>query len=77
VRLFARAKDLAGTDCLELELSAPLTVGDVRRALLRQLPALEPLAHSLLAAVDAEYANDDHPVPSRGEVAFFPPVSGG
>lgn len=77
VRLFARARDVAGHDCVSVQLTEPATVGAVRRALLSRYPALQPFAQSLLAAVDAEYAADDQPVPPQSEVAFFPPVSGG
>ncbi|OYW21403.1 MAG: hypothetical protein B7Z55_05830 [Planctomycetales bacterium 12-60-4] len=78
VRLFARAKDLAGTDRCELRLSQPATtLGDLRALLLQCFPDLIPLGPRLLAAVDTDYAADSLPLKSGVEVAFFPPVSGG
>jgi len=77
VRLFARARDLAGTDELCLTAEQPVTVGTLRTILLQRCPALGPLAKSLLAAVDADYAADDRVLTETNEVAFFPPVSGG
>jgi molybdopterin converting factor subunit 1 len=75
--LFARASDLAGTGSVVLKLPPSTTVGDVRAALLTRFADLELLSHSLLAAVNAEYAVDDQVLTNGCEVAFFPPVSGG
>ena len=77
VKLFARAKDLAGAGQVTLELPEPATVADVRAALTRVYPALGPLASSLLIAVGTDYANDQQPVTAHSELACFPPVSGG
>jgi len=77
VRLFARARDLAGTDSLRLDLSAGATVAEVRRELAIVCPALAGLlAHSAFAVND-EFAEDDVVVPPGAEVALLPPVSGG
>lgn len=77
VRLFARARDLAGSPTVLVELPQPATVADLRAALLRAKPQLQPLAASLLVAVGAEYAADTAPISPGEEVAVFPPVSGG
>lgn len=77
VKLFARAKDLAGAGQVMLELPAPATVADVRVALTRVYPLLAPLASSLLIAVGTDYAGDQQVVTSDSDVACFPPVSGG
>jgi molybdopterin synthase sulfur carrier subunit len=77
VRLFGRARELAGTDHVELVLSGPVNVGKVRAALLDRHPPLQPLAQRLFAAVNADYAADDRVLTDGCEVAFFPPVSGG
>ncbi|MDZ4689111.1 MAG: MoaD/ThiS family protein [Planctomycetaceae bacterium] len=77
VRLFARARDLAGADCVEVCVDAPATVGDVRKALLDHCPKLAPLGPHLFAAVNSSYADDLDVIPVGSEVAFFPPVSGG
>ena len=44
VRLFARARDLAGADHVAVELPAGATVADLRRRLVALLPALADLA---------------------------------
>lgn len=77
VRLFARARDLAGAETVSLALTLPATVGQIRAALLAKCPALAPLGPHLLAAINSDYADDRDPVPVGAEIAFFPPVSGG
>lgn len=77
VRLFARARDLAGVDRCELLCAPGVTVGDVRQQLLATYPALASVAPQLLAAINSDYATESQHVPPHAEVAFFPPVSGG
>ncbi|MFN0055157.1 MAG: MoaD/ThiS family protein [Planctomycetales bacterium] len=77
VQLFARARDLAGSGCVSLELPDPARVGDLRAALAARIPQLDRLVSSLLVAVGNEYASDDFPLAAGAEVACFPPVSGG
>ena len=77
VRLFARFRDLAGTDVIELSVPHDATVGDVRRALAsRNLGAEALLARSRIA-VNGELAGDSRPVRIADEIALIPPVSGG
>ena len=77
VRLFARARDLAGADALTLDLPPGATAGDLRRALARACPALAPLLERSALAVDNEFARDEQPLAAGGEIALLPPVSGG
>jgi len=77
VRLFARARDLAGAEQVFLELPADCRVADLREELARQVPELAPLAASLLVAVENDYAADETLLSGTAEVACFPPVSGG
>ncbi|MEX0585533.1 MAG: MoaD/ThiS family protein [Pirellulales bacterium] len=77
VRLFARARDLAGAQSVSMELTEGATVADLRRELLNVKPALEPLAGTLLVAVGSEYAADTQILSPGADVACFPPVSGG
>lgn len=76
VRLFARARDLAGAETVELNLAAA-TVGELRAELGRAVPALAPLLPHLFIAVNENYAADDVVLPASARVACFPPVSGG
>jgi sulfur-carrier protein len=77
VKLFARARDLAGTDRVDLELGDAGSVRDVKRLLANRFPQLSPLVSKLLVAVGNDYASDDAPLLPGVEVACFPPVSGG
>lgn len=77
VKLFARARDLAGTSELAVELPAGATVADLRAALALQRPALTGLLPRCVFAVDNEFAADETPLSAEREVALLPPVSGG
>ena len=77
VLLFARAKDLAGTDKATLQLPATATVGELRQALGENYPELRPFLASLLIALGTDYADDATVIGSHRQAACFPPVSGG
>lgn len=77
VKLFARARELAGTERVELELPAHALVGDLKRSLAARFPAVLPLLPQLLVALGTEYADDRTALMPDVEVACFPPVSGG
>lgn len=77
VRLFARLREIAGTDELQRPAGEQATVRDVWDAMAREWPALGPYAASLSCAVNAQYARMATPVNDGDEVAFLPPVSGG
>jgi molybdopterin converting factor small subunit len=77
VKLFARARDLAGAGRVEVELPEASRVGDLRSALANRFPDLSPLVPSLLIAVGADYADDSLLLAQHSDVACFPPVSGG
>jgi molybdopterin converting factor subunit 1 len=77
VRLFARARDLAGSEMIEVALEAGATVGELRRRLAEKIPALAGLLARSALAVNDEFAGDDVPLVPDAEVALLPPVSGG
>ena len=78
VRLFARAKDLAGQEFVQVELASETpTVADLKQALAKQLPDLEPLVAHLHVAIGTDYADDATVLDSSQSIACFPPVSGG
>ncbi len=77
VRLFAGLHDLVGRRELEMELADGATVGDLRRQLVSQYPAVEPLMNALVCAVDEEYVSNDRHLRPGDEVALIPPISGG
>jgi len=77
VLLFARARELAGADALDVALAAGATVGELRQRLGLQCPRLADFAKRCAIAVNHEFADDDAPLPINAEIALLPPVSGG
>ncbi len=77
IRLFARARDLAGRETIPLEVAPGTTVGELRRALARAHPELAALLERCALAVNQDFAVDSAALPDRAEVAVLPPVSGG
>ncbi len=77
VHLFARARQLAGCDLLEVELPSGGTIGQLRSEIERRWPQLADFLPFCLFAVDAGYANDTTAISPQATVACIPPVSGG
>lgn len=77
VKLFARARDVVGSETISIPIPDPCTVGDLRRAMCERYPDLKPFAAGLLFAVDAQYAGDATRISPNSDIACFPPVSGG
>lgn len=77
VKLFARARDAAGSDQVTVELPEAAHISDLRTALATSYPKLAMLVPSLLVAVGTQYADERAVLDSRSEIACFPPVSGG
>lgn len=77
VFLFAAARQHGGHAEVELELPDSATVRDLRQAIIRQFPQLEPLVKRCHFALDQEYATDSMPLAAASEIACIPPVSGG
>jgi molybdopterin converting factor subunit 1 len=77
VRLFARAKDLAGTEVASVEVPDGATVGQLRQRLAAAYPALTGLLGRSAIAVNDDFADDMLTLPLQAEIAVLPPVSGG
>jgi MoaE-MoaD fusion protein len=77
VRLFARLRELAGTDTEQLEVPSGSTVSDVYDLVRRLHPGLDVDRGAVRAALNQEFADWDTVVAYGDEVAFIPPVSGG
>jgi molybdopterin converting factor subunit 1 len=77
VLLFARAKDLAGTGSLTLELPEGATVAGLRHLLAATYPRLAQFLPRCAVAVGSEIASDEVTLAEDAEVALLPPVSGG
>jgi len=77
VKLFAKARDLAGTPEIQVPWQDGQSVALLKQQLGELYPALGPLVPGLLVAVNNDYAGDSAVLSSSDEVACFPPVSGG
>lgn len=77
VQLFAVAKELAGSDSVEVSVDDQATVSQLRTALGERLPALAATLRLCLVAVNAEFAADAQPLHPGDVVALLPPLSGG
>lgn len=77
VLLFARLREIAGQDAVELEVSEPATMGKTWAVLQKRFPDLASWTHPPLMTCDRQYASPDVVLKGGEEVAFLPPVSGG
>jgi len=77
VRFFARYREAAGRDHLELDLPEGGTVESAWEAVASRFPALQPYRPFTLFALGTDYVSASHPLRAGDEVCLFPPVSGG
>lgn len=75
--LFASLRERVGSDTFAVESAEMLTVGQLLEAFYDAHPQLAKLRHVTRLAVNAEFAEEDVPVPPSAELALIPPVSGG
>jgi molybdopterin synthase catalytic subunit len=76
VRLFASAREAAGTSRLTVELPDGATVGDAIGAVTRLHPLVGGIRQLVLAR-NRDYVGLEAPLGDGDEVALIPPVSGG
>jgi molybdopterin synthase catalytic subunit len=77
VRLFARYREAAGRDHVELELPEGGTVESAWEAVASRFPVLQPYRPFTLFALGTDYVSSTHPLRAGDEICLFPPVSGG
>jgi molybdopterin converting factor subunit 1 len=76
VLLFARYREAAGKEAVEVDLPPGATLGDLWEFLRRDIAGLKVEAQPLMS-IDRAYATPAAILEEGREVAFFPPVSGG
>ncbi len=77
VRLFARYREAAGRERVEVELPEGGTVEAAWSAVVARHPELRPYRSYTLFAVGDDYVPAEHRLKPGDELCLFPPVSGG
>ena len=77
VRLFARYREAAGQERLDLDLPEGGTVESAWQAVVSRHPQLSDYRPYTLFAVGHDYVTPEHPLEPDDELCLFPPVSGG
>ena len=77
VHLFARYREAAGQEQVDLELPEGGTVETAWSAVVARHPTLAQYRSFTLFAVGHDYVEPDHPLKAGDELLLFPPVSGG
>ncbi|SIO03563.1 molybdopterin converting factor subunit 1 [Chitinophaga niabensis] len=75
VLLFGIMKDIVAAKTLTIEAELP-TVGDLKRWLKQEYPAVQNLK-AVMIAVNKTYAADETILSPEDEIAIIPPLSGG
>ncbi len=77
VVLFARVRELVGTDRIELAMFEGATVSNLKTEMIDRYPAIAELLPHCSVSIDHEYSTDELPLIDGCEVGLIPPVSGG
>lgn len=78
IQLFAGLADEVGQSTLPYDLpGVELSVGDLKKELIRQHPGAERWIRQSLTSVNQAYAPDTQILRSGDEVSLIPPLSGG
>lgn len=73
---FGIAKDIFGSNAIEIELEGSTTINNLKAALEDKYARLKQLS-SYMVAVNNEYAQANTAISIQDEIAIIPPVSGG
>jgi molybdopterin converting factor subunit 1 len=77
VHLFARYREAAGQEQVDLDLPEGGTVETAWKAVVTRHPQLAEYRPFTLFAVGHDYVEADHTLKAGDELLLFPPVSGG
>jgi len=77
ILMFALAKEKSGRDSVEILLSLPTSVRQLKEKMTVDYPNLAPLIAISRVAVNRSFATDEQTISGNEEIALIPPVSGG
>jgi len=76
ILLFGILKDIIGTNTLELNVDAKITIANLKESLIKEHDKLNDFSN-FSVAVNEEYVETSHILKANDVVALIPPVSGG
>ena len=76
IKLFASCRDMIGKDKITLKIKDQMTIGDLKKKILRLYPVLS-LGIQFVVSLNYEIVSETTPISQKDEVAILPPVSGG
>ena len=76
IKLLAHCRELIGKDKITLKLKNQMTLGDLRKKILKLYPVLSQKIQFVIA-LNYEIVDEITPISPKDEVAILPPVSGG
>lgn len=77
VKMFAAARQRAGTQATNFVLPQGATIADLRAAMATEYPTLGEILPHCRIAVNRDFASDDLVLSEEQEIGVIPPVSGG
>lgn len=77
VKLFARLRELAGTNTIEINTPENTTIAELIETLQTEYPKLAAAAANTIVSLNKDFAELQTHLHEGDEVALFPPVSGG
>jgi len=77
VKLFAIAKDIIGSDEINVDVPDGGQVADLREAIVEAFPSMSAVLRHAMIAVNTQYADNQTSLSADADVAIIPPVSGG
>lgn len=77
VLLFARLREIAGTEFIVLDSYRPINLSELKAAIFHSRCELEPWLKCCVISINGKVADDDSCFTEADEVAMIPPASGG
>jgi molybdopterin converting factor small subunit len=77
IELFAAAHDAMGADRIQIDVTLPISAGDLLALLGQHRPELSRILPGSRLACELEFLAKDDMIDQKKSIALIPPVSGG
>ena len=78
VMLFANMREKAGTGCIRMDIPVDSTVGELKKRLKFDYPALGPQLANVVVMINKQHILlESDIIPLNAEITFLPPIAGG